>query len=382
VAKSDALLSAAISGPIDKIRQLLASGADLEATDVNRMTPVMLAAQHGHADLVRVLIDAGANLHAVGMRQFDLLEAAADGGDAELVRDLLKRGLPVNGHWQPLNDELRKLGHDTPLIRAADSGNVEVVRVLLEAGADRTAKYRGQTALDLIEERLDDPDYDELKDEYRKIAALLGAAQARNGSGSSSVKEEVARFAANSRRPACVKFREQLVALCGKGREWKPQPDHGLPAKNVVAFTLKGCKRQKTIDDLQEEARTAGCHLILTEPWQPGEDAMLALFPTSNKFAVVAAVGTEGANSGVTNARITGWLEDLDRKSPFHLVICSHEMVGGAFIGPLKGSLKGSLKVAESIAEICPDCLGDDFVDARELAKALKSNKSFLLRWD
>jgi hypothetical protein len=253
-----------------------------------------------------------------------------------------------------------------------------VVRVLLEAGADRAARYKGQTALDLIEERLDDPDYDELMDEYREIAALLGAAPVKNGSGSRSVKEEVAKFAANSRRPAFVKFREHLVAHCGKERAWKPRPDHGVPAKNVFVFTLKVCKRQKSLDDLQQEARSAGCHLILTEPWVPGEDAKLVLFPTKSKFAVVTAVGTEGANSGVTNARITGWLEALDRESPFHLVICNHEMIGGAFIGPLKGSRI----VAERIAEICPDCFGDGIEDAKALAKALKLNKSFLLRWD
>ena len=113
--QADALLNAALSGRVDKIRQLLAAGANIEATDVNRMTPVMVAAQHGHSDAVRVLIDAGANLHALAMRQLDLLEVAASGGNVEIVRFLLDRGLPVNGHWQPLNDVLRKIGHDTPL---------------------------------------------------------------------------------------------------------------------------------------------------------------------------------------------------------------------------------------------------------------------------
>jgi hypothetical protein len=38
--KADALLSAASAGKTAKIRDLLAAGAPLEATDVNRMTPV------------------------------------------------------------------------------------------------------------------------------------------------------------------------------------------------------------------------------------------------------------------------------------------------------------------------------------------------------
>jgi hypothetical protein len=374
--QSDGLFSAAQSGRVDKIRQLLAAGTNIEATDVNRMTPVMVAAQHGHAEAVRVLIDAGANLHAVAMRQFDLLEAAADGGDVEIVRELLRRGLPVNGHWQPQNDVLRKMGHDTPLIRAADSGNVEVVRVLLEAGADRTARYQGQTALDLIEERLDDPAYDDFKQEYRAIAALLGSAPAKNGSVVDSVKKEVAKFAANALQPGYARLHERLVSLCGAGRAWKPQPDHGLPAKKVVAFTLRQCKRQEALNDLQKEARDADCHLVLAEPWAPGENAKLVLFPTANKLAVVAAVGTEGANHGIQTSRVLSWLETLE--NPFQLVLCNHESVGGTFIGPVKGARK----LAESIAAFCPGCLDEGVEDAGKLAQAIKKSKSFLLRWD
>ena len=75
--KADALLKAAQSGMVAKIRELLAAGAPIEATDVNRMTPVMLAAQGGHVEAFRVLVEAGADLHALAFRQVDLLEMAA-----------------------------------------------------------------------------------------------------------------------------------------------------------------------------------------------------------------------------------------------------------------------------------------------------------------
>ena len=263
-------------------------------------------------------------------------------------------------------------------IRAADDGNVDVVRVLLEAGADRTAKYQGQTALALIEERLGDSDYDDFQQEYREIAALLGAAPTKRGSASDSVKADVAKFAANARRPAYVRLRERLISQCGAGRAWKPQPDHGLPAKNVVAFTIEGCKQPKTVDDLQSKARDAGCHLVLAEPWSPGEDAKLVLFPTDNKLAVVAAVGTEGANNGVQTSKVMSWLETLDNENPFHLVLCNHESVGGAFVGPVKAAGK----LAEKIAAFCPIVLDGEVDDAEKLARAIKKGKSFLLRWD
>lgn len=376
--KSDALLKAATSGKADKIKQLLASGASIEATDVNRMTPIMLAAQHGHVDAFQALAHAGANLHALAFRQVDLLEAAAQGDKVEIVRFLLDRGLPVNGHWQPLNDTLKKMGHDTPLIRAADDGNVDVVRVLLEAGADRNAKYQGETALQMIKERLDDPDYEEFADEYQEIAKLLGASPTKSAKSPDAMKEVAAKFATNSRRPAYAKLVERLRSTCGDGRSWNPVADHGIRADNVVAFSLKNCKRQKTVDDLQKESFDAGCHLILSEPWSPGEDASLVLFPTDNKLAVVAVVGTEGANHGVKNSKLMSWLEVLDAENPFRLVVCNHESIGGAFIGPVKKAAN----LAERIVALCPDCIDDEIVDEEALALVIKKSKSFYMRWD
>jgi hypothetical protein len=376
--KEDALLKAALSGAVAKLRQLLAAGAPVDARDVNRMTPVMLAAQGEHVEAFRVLVEAGADLHAVAFRQLDLLEVAARSGHIEIVRFLLERGLPVNGHWQPVNEAIRKIGHDTPLIQAAVNGHVDVVRMLLEAKADQNAKYRGRTALEQVKERLRDPDYADQKQQYREIAAMLGEVPAQNDRSADSELREVENFAKNARRPAYVQLRKLLVERCGAARPWAPLPDHGLPAANVVAFTLADCKRQKALEDLQQEARKAGYHLVLAEPWAPGEDAALLLFPTDNKLAVVAAVGTEGANYGVQTSNVIAWLETLDGENPFHLVLCDHESVGGAFLGPVKGAKK----LAERMVEFCPSCLDEGPDDAEELALELKKRKSFLLRWD
>jgi hypothetical protein len=376
--KEDALLKAATSGNVAKVKQLLAGGAPIEARDVNRKTPVMLAAEGGHVEAFHVLVEAGADLHATAFRQLDLLECAARSGNLEIARFLLERGLPVNGHWKPINDAIRKIGHDTPLIQAVDNAEVEVTRVLLEAGADRNAKHQGQTALQLAKERLRDPDFEEQKKEYQAIAALLAGASAKSDRPSDAEPVEVKNFAKNARRPEYLQLRKLLAERCGEARPWSPMPDHGVPATNVVAFSLAECKRQQAIDELQEESRKAGCHLVLGEPWTAGEDALVILFPTDNKFAVVAAVGTEGANYDVPTPKIIAWLATLDEENPFHLVYCDHESVGGTFLRPIKGVKK----LAERMIQLCPSCLDDGPEDDEELALDLKKRKSFYLRWD
>jgi hypothetical protein len=376
--KADALLQAARDGIVVKMRKLLAGGAPIEATDVNRMTPVMLAAQGGHAEAFRLLADAGANLHALAFRQVDLLEMAARGGNVEIVRFLLGQGLPVNGHWQPRVEAQHQLGHDTPLMQAATNGHVGIVRILLEAGADPNAKCEGKSALRQVQEILRDPVYADERQKYREIAALLGEGPTTSRRSADAEPGAVAQFAENVRRPAYVQLRQFLVERCGPARSWKAQPDHGLAAEGVVAFTLAGCKRQKSLEELQAEARNAGCHLVLADLWAPGEDAALVLFPTDDKFAVVAAVGTEGANYGVQTADVIAWLERVAGENPFHLIFCNHELVGGAFLGPVKGARK----LAERMVEFCPSCLDDGFEAPEELALALKKRRTFILRWD
>lgn len=376
--EADELLQAAQSGMVPKLLELLAAGAPLEARDVNRMTPVMLAAQCGHAEAYRMLVEAGADLHAVAFRQLDLLEAAARSGNVEIVRNLLDRGLPVNGHWQPINVVQRKMGHDTPLMQAVEFGHVEIVRMLLEAGADPTAKYRGKAILEQVKERLRDPDYEHKKQEYREIATLLGEVPTENDHSGDSEIREVEKFAINAQRPEYVQLRDRLVERYGAGYPWAPRPDHGLPVTALVAFSLADCKRKKTLDDLQDEARKAGCQLILADPWAPGENAALVLFPTDNKLAVVAAVGTAGANYGVQTSHVIAWLDRLDGENPFHLGFCNHELLGGSFLGPVRSAKK----LAEQMIEICPCCLDEGPSNVEELALVLKKRRSFLLRWD
>jgi hypothetical protein len=383
MAKSNSaqLFKAAKAGDVGRIRELLAAGAPLEATDLNRMTPLMLAAQAGQADAFRALVEAGANLHTIALCDTDVLEGAAEGGNVEIIRFLLDKGMPVEGHWQPGNDVARRSGHQTPLISAAISCRVEAVKLLLEAGADRNAKFDGQTALQSVKAEIKFPllaETPEEKQGYKQIAALLAEDSAGATSNEQSAELEVKKFAANAKNPGYEPLRRMLADLCGKSRPWKPAPDHGIKATDAVVFSLRDCKKEKTLVDLQEQARAAGFHLVLTAPWAAGEEAELVLFPTADKFAVVAAVGTEGANHSVQTADVIAWLRELDEKNPFALRFCSHELVGGAFLGPIKGTRI----LAERIVDFCPSVLDEGFETPAELVLVLGRRKAFLLRWD
>lgn len=378
--KANALCKAAKSGDAGKIRELLGSGAPINAADLDRMTPVMLAAQAGQVQAFRTLVEHGADLHYLAMDQVDLLECAAEGGNVEILRFLIEQGHPIEGHWQPRSRVAERTGHLTPLLMAAINGHVEAVRLLLEAGANREAKFDGQTALKMLMSDIKHPNdavEAERVPQLKKIVARLSEVSAGPRSPDESVPREVGEFAQNARRPEYQRLRRILAEQCGGRRAWQPLPDHGLPAAEVVGFTLVGCKQQKALEDLQQEARTAGCHLVLAEAWAPGEDAALVLFPTNDKLAVVAAVGTEGANYGVQSADVIAWLKQVEEENPFNLIFCGHDLVGGAFLH----AVKGPRKLAAKIVEFCPGCLDEGVESPEELALVLKKRRAFLLRW-
>jgi uncharacterized protein len=379
--KANQLFKATKAGDVARIRQLLAADVPVDVQDMERMTPLMRAAQNGQAEAFHVLVEAGADLHAVGMVQTDLLEMAAGGGNVEIVRFLIDKGLPLEGHWKPRYPEARREGHMTALMCAAIEGRVEVVRLLLKAGADRDAKFNGETALKMVKGEIKFPTLPgsaERKQPYLEVAALLAETLPSGEPAEDTAVLELANFAENARQATYLQVRQMLADRCGEARPWQPVPDHGVAAEEVVRFTLRQCAEAKTLTCLQEEVRHAGHHLVLAEPWLPGENAELVLFPTSDKFAVIAAVGTEGANYSVQTADVIAWLRNLEQQNSFALRCCAHDLVGGDFLGPVKSAKK----LAEQITEFCPSCMDEGFETPEELARVLTKSKNFLLRWD
>lgn len=184
------LLDAIRDGRADRVREMLAEGADPNAADkwisngwLLRFDPVqlqsfaptaaMVAAELGRIDILEILADAGADLNrTAGNGNTALLEAMLS-HSSETVRFLLDRGVPANERdWAGETaifhaatesaDMVRMLiqagadpavqssAGDTALMFAAGEGLDDIVSLLLENGADPVARNQdGNTAQDL-----------------------------------------------------------------------------------------------------------------------------------------------------------------------------------------------------------------------------------------
>jgi len=126
-ASYNGLHRAAALGDADKIRVLLAKGANPNRTDDMGRTPLHVAAFGLHYKAVRALVAGGGDINALEGGRYDVITIAAVLDDVKMV----KLALELGGNPKLITS----IYHGTALIAAAHLGHDTVVRVLIEAGA-------------------------------------------------------------------------------------------------------------------------------------------------------------------------------------------------------------------------------------------------------
>lgn len=123
-----------------KVRLLLSRGAALEARQVEGRTPLFQAAVLGNGlSTIRLLLKAGADPNMGLTNGRTPLMAASSRGDIDALGALLEAGAEVNA---------RDGAGETALMLAAANGGPEAVRLLLDRGADPLVRTkRNETAL-------------------------------------------------------------------------------------------------------------------------------------------------------------------------------------------------------------------------------------------
>ncbi|MBN1238644.1 MAG: ankyrin repeat domain-containing protein [Gammaproteobacteria bacterium] len=139
-AAENSLAAAARGGNLDEVRELIASGADVNAAEPDGSTPLLWAAYQSHPEMVSALLAAGADPDAANEFGITPLLQASRYGDAPVIKALLDGGASL---------ESKHPDGETPLMAAARAGSTEAVALLLERGSDPnvTESLWDQTAL-------------------------------------------------------------------------------------------------------------------------------------------------------------------------------------------------------------------------------------------
>ena len=146
------LHSAASYGRAQVVRKLIAYHAKVNLMDGQGWTPLAWGVASNDLETVQVLLANGASIEKATTPYSSPLHGAIAKGNFKIAKFLIERGAKINHPVMIAADE----SNFTPLHLAANNNLPEIVDLLIQKGADITAKTsKGLTVLDIINERPD-----------------------------------------------------------------------------------------------------------------------------------------------------------------------------------------------------------------------------------
>lgn len=104
----------------------------------------------------------------------------------------------------------------------------------------------------------------------------------------------------------------------------------------------------------------------------------LGVYPGSDKYEIIRAVGTNGCNYDLSTEEIVGRLQELEKEQPFILTGIGQDFLRGKFTTPIKDSKK----LARRLYEFCPDIVDQGAGTVANAALELKRTNQLFLWWD
>ena len=133
--------NAASKRNIKAVKQLLATGTDVNAKDSDGYSALHITSGKGFNEIAKLLIKEGANVNIKDEDAYTPIHYASVNGHVDIVELLLVNNANVNIH--PVNVY-------TSLHGAASGGHIDVVKVLINKGSHLNSRdHTGDTPLDL-----------------------------------------------------------------------------------------------------------------------------------------------------------------------------------------------------------------------------------------
>ena len=140
---NDELLEAIRTNDINRVRELIAAGADVNFRKQTILgpTPLIYAARRKNENILHLLIDSGADINGVDRIGRSALH---DSDDENIVRILIDAGIDLN---------IRDNDGETALMIASFYGYLSIVNMLIEGGANIYIKNKdGKNVVELVNE--------------------------------------------------------------------------------------------------------------------------------------------------------------------------------------------------------------------------------------
>ncbi len=369
------------------VRNSIALGLDANARDWRGQTLLMLAAAGGHLEVLDALLESGADPRARDDLGGTAMVRAAGGGHTRVVERLLAAGVRPDdrsgsgvpgyshrgalGKWEfPVIPGSEREAW-TPLIRAAGAGHLRVVQALLRAGADvNSADTAGNTPLfhalwgthlDVARSLLESGAV--VNERVRDFLPALDFEEAARQPAFREACRRVARLMHSDPEtvpeiPGTFSFRLPLPARL-RGPGW---PDWKQRVRRMQHSAAAACRRHRAT--------------LVYSTYRDG-DERLALLPTRDPYAAVAAFGTRAGNYELDTHAIIAWRRRLEAEQPFEMTGCGSAWLEIRFATPVTDPES----LAAQFDDFRPDVVGEIVDDTEGLIQMLREGRLYLW-WD
>jgi hypothetical protein len=146
-----------------------------------------------------------------------------------------------------------------------------------------------------------------------------------------------------------------------------------------AAISMRSDSAAAYVHEMQDAFAAKGMLLFRTtevEP-SPGADA-LALYPGTDPYVVMRAMGTDAANHGMDTEEVIAWFTREAPRYPIRFEAIALDYVRGTILG----DVPDATEFAKRFLEFCPDLQSDGFVSARRLGREFKKDRALYCWWD
>jgi hypothetical protein len=176
---------------------------------------------------------------------------------------------------------------------------------------------------------------------------------------------------------------KRATALTGvRPKPFERENDDGTAkATGGVVFNVPHAAVEKNLDAWRKELLAQGAYLFRMDNsfgiGGSGAEDEVGLLPTTDKYVVLAAVQTDGANYDLMTGDIIEWLQGMEKTQPWELTEAGMDYVAGRFTQPVGDRTK----LARQMYDFCPDIVDQGTESVEKLAAELKKGELFLW-WD
>ena len=124
--ESDTLMNALKNDDINKAKELIMSGVNINTRNIIGETPLMEAAEKGYTEIVELLLNKRVNINISNVKNITALSKAAYNGHTDIVKLLVNADATLN---------TRDRDGKTALTYAFENEYKDIVKILKKAGA-------------------------------------------------------------------------------------------------------------------------------------------------------------------------------------------------------------------------------------------------------